>query len=142
MYCVGKEQPRQRETMYVKGAKLKSRQLRTEKGLVCLETVQKGRVSWYRGQIMGLENATHEMDGVFMFLFRQPQDIAECLKQRRDMMTLKLSRANFEYCSEHELVVWKGQRMNYANLLGGLVIGKLVRSDWIVNIVGMNKQWG
>ena len=84
----------------------------------------------------------HEMHGVFMFLFRQPQDIVECLKQRSGMMTLKLSRANFEYCSEHELVVWKGQRMNYANLLGGLVIGNLVRSDWIVNIVGMNKQWG
>lgn len=78
------------------------------------------------------------MDGGFMFLFRQPQDIVECLKRRSDMITLKLSRANFQYCSEHELVVWKGQRMNYANLLGGLAIEKLVRSDWIINIVGMN----
>lgn len=78
------------------------------------------------------------MDGGFMFLFRQPQDIVECLKRRSDMITLKLSRDNFQYCSEHELVVWKGQRMNYANLLGGLAIEKLVRSDWIINIVGMN----
>lgn len=45
------------------------------------------------------------------------------------MITLKLSRDNFQYCSQHELVVWKGQRMNYANLLGGLAIEKLVRND-------------
>lgn len=80
--------------------------------------------------------------GSFVFLFRQTQDIVGSLKHRSDMITLKLSRDNFEYCAGNELVVWKGQRMNYANLLGGLVIGKLVRSDWIVNIVGMNKQWG
>lgn len=64
--------------MYVKGAKLKSRQVRTEKGLVCLETVQKGRVSWYRGQITGLGNAM-KWTGVLCFYSDNPRTLLNVL---------------------------------------------------------------